>query len=172
MKEIEDLYEQCGKRIFNYFYYLTYDVQKADDLTQETFYQAIVSIAGFKGKCSLKTWVYGIARNVFLKSLRHKKHTVESMNESYMETMPDEGQTPEEALIKKDRADMIRRTICSLPENYATLLILRDREGFSYQEVARITGMSEASVKVGIHRARMKFRDLYTKISDGVITTQ
>lgn len=170
MKEIEELYEHYGKRIFNYFYYLTYDSCRADDLTQETFYQVIVSIARFKGNSSVSTWLYGIARNVFLKSLRMKKNgIIETGEESLLESIPDHEATPEETVEKKDTAALVRTVIRMLPEQYATVLILRDKEGLSYSEIGKITGLSDATVKVSIYRARQKFREEYIKLSDVTI---
>ena len=170
MKEIEELYEKYGKKIYNYFYYLTYDACKADDLTQETFYQAIISIVKFKGKSAISTWLYSIARNVFLKSIRKEKRDIVGYDDNILINMMTDAEcSPEEMVIKKDTINMVRVAIRSLSEQYATVLILRDKEGLSYLEIAQITKMSEASVKVNIFRARKKFKEEYAKINNGTI---
>lgn len=160
MKQIEEMYDKYHKQIFNYFYYSTYDVDKSNDLTQETFYQAIISIARFKEKSKVSTWLYSIARNVYLKSLRKRKHEGIELNEEILLDI----QTPEEELERKETLESIARILNRLPEKYSTLLVLRDKEGLSYRDIAQITGMSDTSVKVNLFRARQKFREIFSEI--------
>jgi RNA polymerase sigma-70 factor, ECF subfamily len=165
MKRIEELYTAYSKKIYNYFYFLTYDPHKAEDLTQETFYQAVVSIPRFSSRSSVSTWLYAIARNTYLKSLREKKKETLELHED-IETRST-GMDPEEIVLRKDRAEAIRACIHKLPEQYATVLILKDREDLSYEEIGKITGMSYSSVKITIYRARKRFREEFTAYERG-----
>lgn len=165
MKQVEELYDKYSRRIFNYFYYLTCDSHRAGDLTQETFYQVILSIVRFKEESKVSTWIYGIARNTYLKSLRKEKRVQVEADESLFDRNDKSfTYTPEEMLEKKETLKSIASVLNRLPEKYSTVLILRDREGLSYNDIARIAGMSEAQVKVTLFRARRKFREEYKKI--------
>lgn len=170
MKQIEELYHSYSKQIFNYFYYLTYDVDKSNDLLQETFYQAILSIVRFKGNSKISTWLYSIARNTYLKDLRKEKNSKVEFDEHYMSQDNDSGIfTPEEVVEKKETLKSIAMVLNKLPEKYSTVLVLRDKEGLSYKDIAQITGLSDASVKVNLHRARQKFREEFRKIERGEV---
>ena len=161
MKQIEELYDKYCKNVYNYFYYLTYDIEKSNDLTQETFYQVILSIVRFRGDSKISTWIFSIARNTYLKSLRKDNKSNFELDENI--PVLDESYMPEESLEKKEKLRKIIGTIKQLPEKYATVLILRDKGGLSYKEISKITGMSDASVKVSLFRARKKFKELYEK---------
>ncbi len=166
MKQIENLYEQYSEKIFKYLYYLTGHVDEANDLTQETFYQVILSIVRFKGDSQISTWIYSIARNTYLKHLRKEKKAL-AFEESYFTDQKCTRLTPEEILEKKETLASIAMVLNKLPENYATVLILRDKEGLSYKEIGSIIKISEASVKVTIFRARKKFKEMFSAMERG-----
>ena len=73
---IEELYEAYHKDVYIYIYSLCHDASLSEDLTSETFYQMILSLPTFKGKASLKTWLFSIARHVTFKELRKRKKEV------------------------------------------------------------------------------------------------
>ena len=77
MNSIENLYLEYKKDVFNYLLSLTHDPALSEDLLSETFVKAIYSIGGFKGNSSIKTWLFGIARNLWLQNLRKYRVTVE-----------------------------------------------------------------------------------------------
>lgn len=168
MKQIEELYDKYGRKIYNYFYYLTYDEHKSNDLTQETFYQVILSIVKFKGNSKVSTWIYSIARNTYLKDLRkNRKVVVEASEKILKKSSENSVYTPEESLDKKETLKSIAVVLNKLPEKYSTVLILRDKEGLSYSDIAQVTGMTDAAVKVTLFRARKKFREEFMKLERG-----
>ena len=77
---IEELYEAYHKDVYIYIYSLCHDASLSEDLTSETFYQMILSLPTFKGKASLKTWLFSIARHVTFKELRKRKKEASSIN--------------------------------------------------------------------------------------------
>lgn len=168
MKRIEELYQKYNKQIYAYFFHLTYNHDAANDLTQETFYQVIISIPRFKGKSKVSTWIYGIARNTYLKHLqKEKKYIPTEEKDFYSLVCADTNKNPESVIHRKEVLEDITIVINSLPENYATVLILRDKNGLSYKEIAEITGMTETSVKATLFRARKRFQETYTKQKGG-----
>lgn len=74
MERIVQLYELYKKSVFGYFLRMTGNKEEAADMTQETFYQACLSLFRFRGKSSHKTWLFSIARNVYLKSVREREN--------------------------------------------------------------------------------------------------
>jgi len=168
MKQIEAIYHQFHKQIFKYLYHLTYDQDLAHELTQETFYQVIISIPRFKGKSKLSTWIYSIARNTYLKRIKKESKYVPT-NETDLHSLipPDRSSEPEFILSQKEDRRKIQQVFSKLSESYASILILRDKNGLSYQEISQITGMSDSSVKVTLFRARRKFREIYAQYERG-----
>ena len=77
MKQIEKLYELYKQDLYFYLLSLTHNPSLSEDLLSETFVQAITSLSGFKGQSSVKTWLFSIARNMWLRHLRKEKPTVE-----------------------------------------------------------------------------------------------
>ena len=168
MKQIEEIYNKFHKQIFGYFYHLTYDPDMAGELTQETFYQVIISIPRFKGNSKLSTWIYSIARNTYLKKIRKEsKYLPTDEKDLHNLIPPDRTNSPEELLEQQEHKEKIKRVFSQLSENYASILILRDKNGLSYKEISAITGMSDSSVKVTLFRARQKFKEIYSNTEGG-----
>ena len=80
MKQIEKLYLEYKQDVYNYLLSITHDPTLSEDLLSETFLKAIYSIGNFKGISSVKTWLFSIARHLWLQSLRRNKHMVEYSN--------------------------------------------------------------------------------------------
>lgn len=168
MKQIEDIYNQFHKQIFGYFYHLTYNSDLSSELTQETFYQVIISIPRFKGDSKLSTWIYSIARNTYLKKIKKEsKYLLTEEKVLYNLIPPDTTNNPELILEQHENKQKIKKIFSKLSENYASILILRDKNGLSYKEISQITGMSDSSVKVTLFRARQKFKELYSQNEGG-----
>lgn len=168
MKQIEDIYNKFHKQIFRYFYHLTYDSEQAGELTQETFYQVIISIPRFKGNSKLSTWIYSIARNTYLKKIKKEsKYLLTEEKDLHNLIPPDSTHNPELVLEQQQSKEKIRKVFSKLSENYASILILRDKNGLSYREISEITGMSDSSVKVTLFRARQRFKEIYLQYEGG-----
>jgi RNA polymerase sigma-70 factor, ECF subfamily len=161
MKELYELYERY---IFRYLYGLTLDFYKAEELTQETFFQLLKSLHRFRGDCHVSTWIYKIARNVFNEYCRKNKVTDVSIDESLLDFPDRDG--PEEAFDRKENNRLIKVALIKVPEKQREVLWLRDWQELSYEEIASITGHSVSWVKVNIHRARLAFKRAYCEGGD------
>lgn len=167
MKRIKELYQLHNQAIFRYFLRMTANREEAEELTQETFYQACLSIFRFRQDSSLKTWLFSIARNVYLKRLceKNKHQTV-----SWEENLPFKGQDtresdpPAQILILKEERERMREALARLPENARTILILKEYEQLTYEEIAGIFGQTVNWVRVTFFRAKRQlgliFREL------------
>ncbi len=157
-------------RVFNLCYRLLGDYEEANDCAQETFVKAYRSLGRFRFKSTFSTWLYAIAVNtcknrVKSSEYRHRKkmvrlgNPVETENGSYTVEVGDESQSPVKKLEKKETGELIQEAINSLPEEQRTVIVLRDIQGISYEEIARITGYNPGTVKSKIARAREKLRE-------------
>lgn len=158
INSLKDLFEQYSTSVFSYLLRLSGDRALAQDLTSETFYRAVLSIDGFRGDASVKTWLLRIARNLFLRRAKHeqRKTSLESMQEEGAKfSAPQPG--PEAEVIRQESVQDIQQALLALSENDRTILLLSSQENMAYREIAHVLDVSVSAVKVRIHRARQRF---------------
>jgi RNA polymerase sigma-70 factor (ECF subfamily) len=155
---LEEMYQTYKKPIYNYLYYLCHDPHQAEELTHDTFLKAIKSIKGFRGESSIKTWLYRIARNTYLNKAKKLSTQLEhsGLEDDYF-------QGPS---VDLDKKLIIEQVFHRLTKTESNLILLREH-GFSYLEIADILNLTEGKVKVGIHRAKKRFKELYLEESEG-----
>ena len=156
--------------VYALLYRLTTDAVEARDLTQETFLRAFQSIDRFRGDSSLKTWIYRIAinqaRNRWRWWRRRKRDvtisldaTDEHRDKPLAATLPsDNSPSPEQETLAHEREAQLREALQGLRRSYREAVILRDVEGFSYEEIARTLQISIGTVKSRISRGRLELR--------------
>src|SRR2546421_2201488 len=161
--------EQSGD-VYALLFRLTNDPEEARDLTQETFLRAFQSIDRFRGDSSLKTWIYRIAinqaRNRWRWWRRRKRDvtvsldaTDEHRDKPLAATLPsDNSPSPEQETLAHEREAQLREALQGLRRSYREAVILRDVEGFSYEEIARTLQISIGTVKSRISRGRLELR--------------
>jgi RNA polymerase sigma-70 factor (ECF subfamily) len=153
-------------RIYTLCRYLLEDPHDADDAAQDTFVKAFQGLKRFIPSASFYTWLYRIAVNTCknrLKSsqFRHRKRMVPLYNPGNGESrnpavnIRDERLTPNALLLEKEKMMLIQKAIDALPEEQKSVIILRDVEGLSYDEVSTITGYPLGTVKSKLARARL-----------------
>ncbi len=158
-----ELYEKYKNTIFLYLYRSTLNKHIAEDLTQDTFLKAFQSLASFREEASLKTWLFKIARHTYINHSKKKQNNME-----FHTDMIDQHLTQQQDQFKcSDDQNQIELTLLQLPENYRTYIILRDVNDLTYEEVAVITNETIGQVKVGLYRARKKFKEIYRNLEDG-----
>ncbi|MBQ8198689.1 MAG: RNA polymerase sigma factor [Lachnospiraceae bacterium] len=153
-------YEESRDAVYGYLVYMTKDVQLAEDLSQEVFLRMFLHLDKFRGQASARTWALRIARNVFLTYARKKQPLL--LIEQEWEPLSDINENlPEQEMINKENAQYVRDCLMCLAESERTVLLLRDFEELSYEEIARIMDLSADVVKSRLYRARQKFRKIY-----------
>ncbi|WLD94809.1 RNA polymerase sigma factor [Alkalihalobacillus sp. AL-G] len=159
-----DLYETYKKPIYSYLLRNTGNPYIAEELTHDTFVKAFKSLKRFRGESSLKTWLFTIARNTYISYQKKKSTQLEISNDLIDEQWVDKN----DRLGAVERQESISSILSLLSERERSYLLLRDQQGMTYREIAQITGDTEGAVKVGIYRARKRFREKYEREFGGV----
>jgi RNA polymerase sigma-70 factor (ECF subfamily) len=161
-EELISLYE---KKIYNFCYRMTNNREDAEDLAQEVFIKVYRNLDGFKGDSKFSTWIYRIAYNTCVDKHRRKKKiqffSLDSGNDENVGTMQlvSGNPLPEDEVIQKERYKKIQACIASLKPKYKTVIILRDIQNYSYEEIAEILQLPLGTVKSHISRARAALSD-------------
>lgn len=161
--------ERSGE-VYGLLYRLTENSEEARDLTQETFLRAFQSIGQFRGESDLRTWIYRIAinqaRNKWRWWRRRRRDATVSLdsenphgNQPLSESLPAErDKSPEQETLAHERERALRRALHSLSLSYRETVILRDIEGFTYEEIAETLGINVGTVKSRLARGRQELR--------------
>lgn len=164
----EVLIEGCRKKVYNISLRFLGNQEDALDISQEVFIKIFRTLESFKGNSSFDTWVYRITVNLCLDEIRKRKNkNVISIDESFSsedgdfkKQFDDRSPGPDVLAERKETKRMIEDAVNSLSEEHRTAIILRDIQGFSYEEVARLTDCPEGTVKSRINRARQALRNI------------
>ena len=166
----ERLVAERSSDVYALLYRLTSDAEESRDLTQETFLRAFQSISRFRGDADLKTWIYRIAinqaRNRWRWWKRRRRDLTVSLDDNRgpseqplsaslrNEDAPD----PEQETLAREREGQLRGALLGLRSAYREAVILRDVEGFSYEEIATTLEISIGTVKSRLSRGRLEMR--------------
>lgn len=149
MKQIEKLYILYKRDVYMYLLSLTHNPDLSEDLLSETFVKAISSIRNFKGQSSVKTWLFSIARNLWLQQIRKEKHTVE-YNDFLKLYVSD---SIIERLITEEIAEKIKNLLLEKDERTRRIVNMRV-EGYSFAEIAHEVNISENAARVINYRTK------------------
>lgn len=159
----EALVSAYEKNVYNLALRMMGNAQDAEDMAQEAFLKAYNSLPGFRGDSKFSVWLYRIVSNVCLDQLRKKSKrptvSLSMEDEDGEETqldLPDTAQSPEEVLEKKLTREAVRRGLAQLPEDARQILLLREIQGLSYEEIGETLGLEPGTVKSRIFRARKR----------------
>ena len=166
------------KPIYSLLARMLHDHADAADLTQEVFVKVFRGMGGFHGESSLRTWIYRIALHEASNQrrwwMRHKQQEIpieQEMTEScsgapikLKEMLVDPADSPYEMAMHQENRARVEAALLQVPEPFRTTLILRDIEGFVYEEVAEIQGVSLGTVKSRLVRGRALLRAILVEV--------
>lgn len=164
-----ELVQRYEQKLYSFGRRMCGNPADAEDLVQETFVNVLRYLKDFRYETKFKNWLYRVAASTCLKQRRRSKYAPErelTLEELAPEervepvtAVPEWAQMPLEKLLNEELSRTIQAAVHALPEPYRLVVVLRDMEGFSTEETARILTISEANVKVRLHRARLFLRD-------------
>ena len=154
--EFEILYKDYFPRIYAFLFKLTESRDLAEELTQETFYQAFVSFYRFRGDSDVFTWLASIAKHTYYRYLRKNKHHLETIStETLIDFYEQEAaEHPEDTIERRFLLEAARKALLSLPKKYQDVTILRVYADMSYAQIGDALHISENSARVIYYRAK------------------
>lgn len=160
-ESLDELYRTYAEQLYYYLLKLSGSPSVAEDLVQETFVRATISLHQVESS-SARAWLYKVARNVYLDEWRRRKRW--SWVPFFQDTeMISPYGVPEEEMDRVEESQMLAELLYRLPENYRSIIHLREIEEMSYEEIAATLDITESQVKVTLHRARKKLQQLGEK---------
>lgn len=174
---VELLMTLYADRVYRLAYGVTRNQADAQEIVQDVFLTVFRKHAAFEGRAALASWIYRIAMNAALNKRRGKRLELETSLDAELPTYHADGhregaraylvadwsESPEAETLSSETRAVLARAIEALPDHYRVVLILRDVEGLSNEEVAAAVGDSIGSVKSRLHRARMVLREQLTR---------
>lgn len=165
-KAFDQLVLKYEKKIFNLAYRICGNYDDASELAQEAFIKAFKSIGSFRADSEFGTWLYRITLNVCYDFIRkNKKQNIISISEVgeegyIIQNLHSNDISPGDYAENRETIKEITNAIGTLKEDQRTMIILRDIEGFTYSEIAKILKISEGTVKSRINRARLSLSNI------------
>ncbi len=150
--------------LLNFIYRFIGDLVESEDIVQETFYRVYKNKHYYKEVAKFSTWIYTIAGNLAKTELRRRKrrkvfsiHRESPVDKEF--ELPDLKSDPEKEVNTIVTEKIIQKAISSLPQKFRQVIVLRDIQGFSYEEISSIINVPLGTVKSRVNRARLKLQD-------------
>jgi len=148
--------------LFGYAMVLTRNPTEAADLVQETYVRALQARASSRPRSNVKSWLFTILRNIWLNQLRHERTAPEIVeleaHQDIAEVAIETSKDPHAQYVSKMEQDIVRNAIQQLPAEFREIIILREYEELSYQEIAAMLDCPAGTVMSRLARARSKLR--------------
>jgi RNA polymerase sigma factor (sigma-70 family) len=152
------LFDRYHAPLFNFYCRLTGDRTLSEDLVQDVFFRILKYRHTYKPGTQFRAWMYQIARNARMDSFRKSKPEVEFQPEMV------KGERPADTVQQAQEAELLHRALMQLPEEKREVLILSRFQELKYDEIAKLMGIEEGTVKVRVHRALQELRGVFRKL--------
>ena len=174
---LDALMARYASRVYRLARGITRSDADAEEVVQDVFFTLVRKHDTFEGRAAVGSWIYRITTNAALNKRRGRRFEAEIALDDLLPTFKPDGhregdptflladwsQSPEKELLSGETRRILNETIDCLPDHYRAVLVLRDVEGLSNEEVAQVRGETIASVKSKLHRARMALRERLTR---------
>jgi RNA polymerase sigma-70 factor (ECF subfamily) len=152
----EELVRATNRRVYSLAYRLVGDRSDAEDVAQEAYLRIFRGLAGFREEAAFETWMHRIVANCAMTHLRRRGRFGDLLRDEEVPEQP----VPDRAQEVTVQRDELARGLALLPEGQRVCLLLRDVYGLSMREIATELGIEEGAVKVRVHRARRRLKEL------------
>lgn len=171
----DELVRRYQDRVYNLCFRFLREREVAEEIAQDVFVAVYKHVEGFKGDSKFSTWLFRVVANHChnkSKYLRRRKHKLQDSIDAPIEgedgelrrELPDDpDRSPEELATRRGLNEMIQAAIAELDEDHRVIVLLRDVEDMSYEEIGEVLGLAEGTVKSRLHRARNELRAKLSK---------
>ena len=153
MEDMEEIYRAHARTVYKFLLSQCHDDALAEELTQETFYQAVRSSDRFDGGCKVSTWLCQIAKHLWYQHLRHQKRESPLPEDGGEGLVPPAPSAETEVLAQTGRMELLRR-VHGLPEPYREVVYLRAFGGLSFREIGDVLDKTETWARVTFYRCK------------------
>ena len=154
LANMEEIYQAHARTVYKFLLSQCHDADLAEELTQETFYQAVRSIDRFNGSCKVSVWLCQIAKHLWYQHLRKANRETALPEEAELPLMPS---AEDEAVSRSGQLDMLRR-VHELPEPGREVVYLRVFASLSFREIGELLGRTETWARVTFYRCKERLK--------------
>jgi len=159
--------------LYSYALVLTRNHAEAEDLVQETYVRAMQAMGRLRAGSNIKGWLFTILKNIFLNQLRKRRNgpqmTEIEVWDDVANSVVEPSKDPHDLYVSKMEAEQVRAAIRELPVEFREIILLREYEDLSYQEIANVLGCPVGTVMSRLGRARTKLRTLLCSNVEGIL---
>ena len=152
MESMEEIYQNHSKKVYTFLLSKTCNHELAEELTQETFYKAVMNINKFRDECKISTWLISIAKNLYFDELKRSKKNVD-INEIGQQIY---NECIEDIIVSKDEKEELKNRINDLDEISKQVVFFRISGELSFKEIGDLLNKSENWARVTYYRAKSK----------------
>jgi RNA polymerase sigma-70 factor (ECF subfamily) len=175
----DELVRRYQDRVFNIAFRMLREREVAEEIAQDVFVSVYQHIEGFQGNSKFSTWLFRVVANhchnksKYLRRRKHKQQDsldapIEGEDGDLKRELPDDpGRSPEELATRRKMNEAIQEAISHLDEDHRVIVLLRDVEDMSYEEIGEVLGLPEGTVKSRLHRARNELRARLSRMGEG-----
>lgn len=162
IENFEILVKKYQRSLINFIFRTVQDFEDACEIAQETFLIAYKKIKTFKGEAKFSTWLYKIALNLSRNKLKRYKKNLENLKDNLKIASPDP--LPLEEMEREEIKNKVLKSLNLLKIEFKEIILLRDMEGFSYEEIGYLLKIPEGTVKSRLSRAREEFIKIFESL--------
>jgi RNA polymerase sigma-70 factor, ECF subfamily len=157
-----ELVNRYSDRLYSAMLHVTGSHNEAEEVVQESFVQAFIKLETFQGNSQFFTWLYRIAFNNTLSRHRRRRSDIslEFSRESGGMDPEDRSEAPDASILRAERVALIHRALQSLTEEHRVILVLREMQELSYEEIAEVLGINLGTVRSRLSRARVQLKSI------------
>nr|WP_297300753.1 sigma-70 family RNA polymerase sigma factor [uncultured Oscillibacter sp.] len=156
MEDMQKVYQQHAQTVYKFLLAQCRDPGLAEELTQETFYQAVKSVDRFDGSCKVSVWLCQIAKHLWFQHLRKQKREAPVLPEDLPESP---GPSAEESVLEQEGRMDLLKLVHNLPEPQREVVYLRAFGGLSFREIGDVCGRTETWARVTFYRSKEKLKN-------------
>jgi len=156
LEDMREVYQRHAQTVYKFLLAKTRDEHLAEELTQETFYQAVRSVDRFDGTCKVSVWLCQIAKHLWYQSLRKGRREAPVSPEDLPEAP---GPSAEESVLEREGRMDLLKLVHNLPETQKEVVYLRAFGGLSFREIGDVCGKTETWARVTFYRSKEKLKN-------------